>query len=142
VVSSACFVTDLGTVPTLIRAPAAFLLMLAVKQLAKAVGLYPTTRIFAAPRQEGMDTTPMMSNGPDVRHGLVPLRPFAWDHRSMPALRAGRSRDRKCRRADADCERLLPNPASAPGWERGRIGTITPLDALDRECRAKGGRAL
>jgi Kef-type K+ transport system membrane component KefB len=51
------------SVPALIAAPAAFLLMLAVKLFTKIAGVYPVTRAFGAPHQEGMYTTLMMSTG-------------------------------------------------------------------------------
>ena len=51
------------SVPALIAAPAAFLVMLAVKLLTKVVGVYPITRSFGSPHQEGMYTTLMMSTG-------------------------------------------------------------------------------
>ena len=37
--------------------------MLVVKLVTKVFGVYPTTRAFGAPRQEGMYTTLMMSTG-------------------------------------------------------------------------------
>jgi Kef-type K+ transport system membrane component KefB len=51
------------SLPALIAAPAAFALMLLVKLTTKVVGIYPTTRAFRAPRQEGAYTTLMMSTG-------------------------------------------------------------------------------
>jgi Kef-type K+ transport system membrane component KefB len=51
------------SVPALVAAPAAFLLMLVVKVMAKIAGVYPVTRIFRSPRQEGMYTTLLMSTG-------------------------------------------------------------------------------
>ena len=51
------------SVPALIAAPAAFLVMLAVKLLTKVVGVYPITRSFGSPHREGMYTTLMMSTG-------------------------------------------------------------------------------
>jgi Kef-type K+ transport system membrane component KefB len=51
------------SLPALIAAPVAFILMLGVKLITKVVGVYPTTRAFGAPRQEGMYTTLMMSTG-------------------------------------------------------------------------------
>jgi Kef-type K+ transport system membrane component KefB len=51
------------SVPVLIAAPAAFVLMLVVKVLTKIAGVYPVTRAFRAPRKEGMYTTLLMSTG-------------------------------------------------------------------------------
>jgi glutathione-regulated potassium-efflux system ancillary protein KefC len=51
------------SVPTLIAAPVAFLLMLVFKLIAKIAGVYPVTRAFGAPRQEGIYTTLLMSTG-------------------------------------------------------------------------------
>ena len=51
------------SVPDLIAAPAAFLLMLVVKLFTKVLGVYPVTRAFGSPRKEGMYTTLMMSTG-------------------------------------------------------------------------------
>src|SRR6516225_6144643 len=51
------------SVPALIAAPAAFLVMLAVKLLTKVVGVYPITRSFGSPHREGMYSTLMMSPG-------------------------------------------------------------------------------
>jgi len=51
------------SLPDLAAAPAAFLLMLGTKLATKIAGVYPTTRAFGAPRQEGIYTTLMMSTG-------------------------------------------------------------------------------
>ncbi len=51
------------SVPDLIAAPAAFLLMLVTKVAAKCIGVYPVTRIYASRHKEGMYTTLMMSTG-------------------------------------------------------------------------------
>ena len=51
------------SVPALIAAPGAFLLMLVVKVLTKIGGVYPVTRGFRSPRKEGMYTTLLMSTG-------------------------------------------------------------------------------
>ena len=51
------------SVPALIAAPAAFLLMLAVKVATKIAGVYPVTQAFRSPRKEGMYTTLLMSTG-------------------------------------------------------------------------------
>jgi Kef-type K+ transport system membrane component KefB len=51
------------SIPALVAAPAAFLLFLAVKIGAKIVGVYPVTKLFAAPDKEAMYTTLLMSTG-------------------------------------------------------------------------------
>jgi glutathione-regulated potassium-efflux system ancillary protein KefC len=51
------------SVPALIAAPAAFLLMLTVKVLTKIIGVYPVTRAFRSPAKEGIYTTLLMSTG-------------------------------------------------------------------------------
>ena len=51
------------SVPDLIAAPAAFLVMLVVKLITKIVGVYPVTRAFGSPHKDGMYTTLLMSTG-------------------------------------------------------------------------------
>lgn len=51
------------SIPALIAAPFAFLLMLVVKVMTKIAGVYPVTRAFRAPQKEGMYTTLLMSTG-------------------------------------------------------------------------------
>jgi Kef-type K+ transport system membrane component KefB len=51
------------SLPALIAAPGAFILMLVVKVLTKIAGVYPMTRAFRSPRAEGMYTTLLMSTG-------------------------------------------------------------------------------
>jgi Kef-type K+ transport system membrane component KefB len=51
------------SVPALIAAPLAFLLLLGTKMLAKFIGVYPVTRWFGSPKQEAMYTTMLMSTG-------------------------------------------------------------------------------
>ncbi len=51
------------SIPALVAAPAAFLLMLTVKVGAKFVGVYPVTKAYGSPNQEAMYTTLMMSTG-------------------------------------------------------------------------------
>src|SRR5215470_10315964 len=52
------------SVPTLIAAPAAFIVMLVLKVFSKIVGVYPVTKIYKAPNKEAMYTTLLMSTGP------------------------------------------------------------------------------
>ena len=51
------------SVPALIAAPIAFLFLLVAKVGTKIIGVYPVTRAFGQPHQEGMYTTLMMSTG-------------------------------------------------------------------------------
>jgi glutathione-regulated potassium-efflux system ancillary protein KefC len=51
------------SVPALVAAPLAFLLLLAAKMATKFVGVYPITRVFGSPRREGLYTTLLMSTG-------------------------------------------------------------------------------
>jgi glutathione-regulated potassium-efflux system ancillary protein KefC len=51
------------SLPELFAAPAAFIAMLGIKIVTKVIGVYPTTRAFGSPRQEGIYTTLMMSTG-------------------------------------------------------------------------------
>jgi Kef-type K+ transport system membrane component KefB len=51
------------SIPDLIAAPVAFILLLAVKVASKFVGVYPVTKLFKAPRREAMYTTLLMSTG-------------------------------------------------------------------------------
>jgi len=54
---------SLVSVPALVAAPVAFILLLVVKVLTKIAGVYPVTRAFRSPRKEGMYTTLLMSTG-------------------------------------------------------------------------------
>lgn len=51
------------SVPALVGAPVAFLVLLAAKMATKFVGVYPITRWFKSPRREAMYTTMLMSTG-------------------------------------------------------------------------------
>ncbi len=51
------------SVPALIAAPGAFLILLVVKIGTKIAGVYPTTKAFGSPTKEGMYTTLLMSTG-------------------------------------------------------------------------------
>jgi len=51
------------SLPALIAAPGAFVLMLIVKVATKIAGVYPVTQAFRSPRKEGMYTTLLMSTG-------------------------------------------------------------------------------
>ena len=51
------------SVPALVAAPLAFLLLLAAKMITKFVGVYPLTRLFGSSRPDGLYTTMLMSTG-------------------------------------------------------------------------------
>jgi glutathione-regulated potassium-efflux system ancillary protein KefC len=51
------------SLPDLIAAPVAFLVMLGMKLTTKLIGVYPVTRAFGSPQREGIYTTLMMSTG-------------------------------------------------------------------------------
>jgi Kef-type K+ transport system membrane component KefB len=51
------------SLPALLAAPGAFLILLVTKVAAKVAGVYPATRAFRSPRKEGMYTTLLMSTG-------------------------------------------------------------------------------
>jgi glutathione-regulated potassium-efflux system ancillary protein KefC len=54
---------SLVLLPALVAAPAAFLLLLSGKMITKVAGVYPITRLYRSPRQEGIYTTLLMSTG-------------------------------------------------------------------------------
>jgi glutathione-regulated potassium-efflux system ancillary protein KefC len=54
---------SLVSLPALVAAPAAFLLLLFGKMVTKVLGVYPVTRAWRSPRQEGIYTTLLMSTG-------------------------------------------------------------------------------
>lgn len=54
---------SLVSLPALFAAPLAFFSLLLVKITTKVVGVYPVTRAFGSPKQEGMYTTLLMSTG-------------------------------------------------------------------------------
>jgi glutathione-regulated potassium-efflux system ancillary protein KefC len=51
------------SIPSLVAAPTAFLFFLLVKVATKIAGVYPVTKLFAAPDREAMYTTLLMSTG-------------------------------------------------------------------------------
>ncbi len=53
----------LVSLPALVAAPTAFVVMLLVKMVTKVAGVYPVTRAYRSPRQEGIYTTLLMSTG-------------------------------------------------------------------------------
>ncbi len=54
---------SLVSLPALVAAPLAFLLLLLAKMATKVIGVYPLTRFYKSPRGEGMYTTLLMSTG-------------------------------------------------------------------------------
>jgi Kef-type K+ transport system membrane component KefB len=54
---------SLVSVPALGAAPMIFVVLLLVKMVAKFIAVYPATRFFESPRQEGMYSTMLMSTG-------------------------------------------------------------------------------
>ena len=54
---------SLVSLPALVAAPAAFLVLLGTKLVTKIAGVYPVTRLLRSPRKEGMYTTLLMSTG-------------------------------------------------------------------------------
>ncbi len=51
------------SVPTLIAAPTAFIVLFFAKMVTKVIGVYPVTKAFGSPQMEGMYTTLLMSTG-------------------------------------------------------------------------------
>jgi Kef-type K+ transport system membrane component KefB len=51
------------SVPALVAAPGAFVFLLIVKVVSKIIGVYPVTRAYRSPKQEGVYTTLLMSTG-------------------------------------------------------------------------------
>jgi Kef-type K+ transport system membrane component KefB len=51
------------SIPALVATPAAFVVFLAVKIVAKTIGVYPVTKIFGSPNKEAAYTTLLMSTG-------------------------------------------------------------------------------
>ena len=51
------------SLPVLVSAPLAFVALFTAKMVTKFAGIYPATRFYRAPRQEGMYTTLLMSTG-------------------------------------------------------------------------------
>lgn len=54
---------SLVSVPALVAAPAAFLVMLLTKMVTKVIGVYPVARRYGSPRKEASYTTLLMSTG-------------------------------------------------------------------------------
>lgn len=51
------------SVPTLIAAPTAFIVLFFAKMVTKVMGVYPVTKAFGSPKMEGIYTTLLMSTG-------------------------------------------------------------------------------
>jgi len=54
---------SLVSLPALVAAPLAFFALLLMKMMTKVAGVYPVTRAYGSPKQEGMYTTLLMSTG-------------------------------------------------------------------------------
>lgn len=54
---------SLVSVPALVAAPGAFLVLLLAKMSTKVAGVYPVTKLYGSPNQEAMYTTLLMSTG-------------------------------------------------------------------------------
>jgi len=54
---------SLVSLPALVAAPGALLVLLLGKMVTKVVGVYPVTRLYKSPKKEGMYTTLLMSTG-------------------------------------------------------------------------------
>lgn len=54
---------SLVSLPALVAAPAAFLILLGAKMATKVAGVYPATRALRSPRRKSMYTTLLMSSG-------------------------------------------------------------------------------
>jgi glutathione-regulated potassium-efflux system ancillary protein KefC len=54
---------SLVSLPALVAAPGTFLILLLGKMVTKVAGVYPVTRAYKSPKQEGMYTTLLMSTG-------------------------------------------------------------------------------
>jgi glutathione-regulated potassium-efflux system ancillary protein KefC len=51
------------SIPALVAAPIAFIVLVAGKMVTKFVGIYPVTKVFGSPQKEAMYTTLLMSTG-------------------------------------------------------------------------------
>jgi glutathione-regulated potassium-efflux system ancillary protein KefC len=51
------------SIPALVAAPVAFVVLLLGKMVTKFVGVYPVTKVFGSPQKEAMYTTLLMSTG-------------------------------------------------------------------------------
>ena len=100
------------SVPALIAAPIAFLILLSAKMITKFVGVFPVTRAFKSPMREGLYTTLLMSTGLTFGSISALFGALPWHCHSGPVLAADRCRHRQRRHADADCQRLLPAASS------------------------------
>jgi glutathione-regulated potassium-efflux system ancillary protein KefC len=51
------------SIPALVAAPTAFIILFIAKMITKIIGVYPVTKAFGSPKMEGMYTTLLMSTG-------------------------------------------------------------------------------
>ena len=107
------------SIPALVAAPVAFVVLLLGKMVTKFVGVYPVTKVFGSPQKEAMYTTLLMSTGLTFGTISALFGVIARDHRSSP-VHGRRSRRRsQRRRTNAHCQCLLFAAPSAP---TGRAG--------------------
>ena len=99
------------SIPSLVAAPTAFLFFLIVKIFTKIVGVYPVTKLFAAPDREAMYTTLLMSTG--LTFGTISSLFGLSHHQSGAIFRSCRGRHRQCGDPDADRKCVLPAAPSA-----------------------------
>ncbi len=75
------------SVPALIAAPAAFVVLLLAKMASKIAGVYPMTKVFGSPTKEGIYTTLMMSTGltfgsisalSGLTHGMISSAEYSY----------------------------------------------------------------
>lgn len=126
------------SVPALIAAPLAFVVLLGAKMATKFAGVFPATWAFKSPRREAMYTTLLMSTG--LTFGTISsVFGLSSHHHAGAVFPAGGRRRRQRRRADADRQRLLPPapPAAGSAGSRARSDDRSrPVGAADIErCR-------
>src|SRR5262249_15505862 len=113
------------SVPELVAAPAAFIVMLVLKVFSKIVGVYPVTKIYKAPNKEAMYTTLLMSTG--LTFGTISaLFGLSRGIIEGPILGAGCRRHCERGHSDGHCQRLL---SAAPLVARAATGAGSTADA-------------
>ncbi|MCK7500585.1 MAG: cation:proton antiporter [Comamonadaceae bacterium] len=104
---------SLVSVPALVAAPAAFLVLLLAKMATKIAGVYPVTRAYGSRNPEAMYTTLLMSTG--LTFGTISAL-FGLSHQVIDQAQysaAGGGGDRQRGGPHPDCQRLFPAAASA-----------------------------
>jgi glutathione-regulated potassium-efflux system ancillary protein KefC len=99
------------SVPALVAAPAALLILFLAKSLTKAVAVYPAVRV---QRLGGSLLHVDDVDGPDIWHDLVPLRSQPPHHHAGAILVSRGYGDRKRRHSDDNRKRILPSQTSSP----------------------------